>query len=131
MTGETDLEALLQGMNPELHPETYVFVTRPGQGVPPDCVPVLMFQEREGTTFIVTQAQAEALGWSYEYPCCMITLNVHSALDAIGFLARIFTALANAGVSVNPVAGYHHDHLFVPEEAADAAMELLKQLSKA
>ena len=57
--------------------------------------------------------------------CRMITLDVHSALDAIGFLAAVATLLAKAGISVNAVSAYYHDHLFVPREKADEAMRLL------
>ncbi len=38
------------------------------------------------------------------------------------------TALARASISVNPFAGLHHDHLFVPHEQAEAAMRVLKGL---
>lgn len=55
----------------------------------------------------------------------MITLNVHSALDAIGFLAAVASLLATAEISVNAVSAYYHDHLFVPLERADDAMRLL------
>jgi hypothetical protein len=89
----------------------------------------MVFQESEGTTFIVLRDEAEALGWSYEFPCRMITLNIHSALDAVGFLARITTALAKGGMGVNPVSGFYHDHLFVPEDRADDAMAILAQLA--
>ena len=129
MSGEHDLVTLLRSLNAVLQPDTYVFVSRPGQGIPPDLVPRMVFQESEGTTFIVLRDEAEALGWSYEFPCRMITLNIHSALDAVGFLARITTVLAKARMGVNPVSGFYHDHLFVPEDRADDAMAILAQLA--
>ena len=129
MSGEHDLATLLRSLNAVLQPDTYVFVSRPGQGIPPDLVPRMVFQEAEGTTFIVLRDEAEALGWSYEFPCRMITLNIHSALDAVGFLARITTVLATGGMGVNPVSGFYHDHLFVPEDRADDAMAILAQLA--
>ncbi|MEL6319244.1 MAG: ACT domain-containing protein, partial [Cyanobacteria bacterium J06626_14] len=39
------------------------------------------------------------------------------------------TRLSQAGISVNPVAGYYHDHLFVPNDRAMDAMTILKELS--
>jgi hypothetical protein len=61
----------------------------------------------------------------------LITLNVHSDLSAIGFLARITGALAESGISVNAVSAYYHDHLFVPINAAKRAIIILNGLSKA
>ena len=60
----------------------------------------------------------------------MITLNIHSSLEAVGFLAAITTRLAAAGMGVNPVSAFYHDHLFVPAERAEEAMELLRQLAR-
>ena len=55
----------------------------------------------------------------------MITLNIHSALDAVGFIAKIASRLAELDMGVNPVAGFYHDHLFIPvKRAEDAMMEL-------
>lgn len=55
----------------------------------------------------------------------MITLNVQSSLDAVGFMAVIATRLAKCGMGVNPVSGFLHDHLFVPVgREEDAVREL-------
>ncbi len=35
------------------------------------------------------------------------------------------TALAGAGISCDVLAGLHHDHLVVPEDRADDALEVL------
>jgi hypothetical protein len=59
----------------------------------------------------------------------MITLRVRSALDAVGLTAAVSTELAANGISCNIVAGYYHDHLFVPEDDADYAVALLRELS--
>lgn len=128
MSGEMDLDRLMAGMEPVLAPEVYVFATTTA---PPDIPAVMRFEEVEGTTLILTRAAAEAAGLAYEFPCRMITLNVHSALEAVGFIARIATALAAEGMGVNPVAGFHHDHLFVPEHRADDAMRVLVALTGA
>ena len=66
--------------------------------------------------------EAEKHGIAHEFPCRMITLDVHSSLEAVGFIARIATELARRGMGVNPVAGFHHDHLFVPEGREGEAM---------
>lgn len=91
----------------------------------------MVFEEAEGTTLILTKEEAEANPeLKYEYRCCMITLNVHSSLEAIGFLARITNHLAGPkfGLSVNAVAGFYHDHLFIPHERAQDAMTALQEV---
>jgi hypothetical protein len=59
----------------------------------------------------------------------MITLNVHSSLEAVGFMAAISTKLAENGIGVNPVSGYYHDHCFVPLGKANEAMKVLQDLA--
>ena len=60
----------------------------------------------------------------------MITLEVQSSLAAVGFIARIATELARHGMGVNPVAGFFHDHLFVPEDRAEEALAVLRRLAE-
>ena len=91
----------------------------------------MMFVEDEGITLICTLEQAKAAGIAYDFPCRMITCNVHSALEAVGFIAHIATRLAAAGMGVNPVAGYYHDHLFVPEGREKDALVILKDIAEA
>ena len=130
MTGETDLKRLLGSMSPELAPGVHVFVTLPpGAPIPDALNPVMIFHEREGVTLILLEETAKAAGLTASFPCRMITLNIHSSLEAVGFLAAITTRLAAAGMGVNPVSGYFHDHLFVPADRADEAMSLLQKLA--
>lgn len=130
MSGGRDLKGLLAGMSPVLDPATYVFVTLPGRDIPQGLAPRMMMQEGEGTTVIVTRSEAEAAGLDHVFDCRMITLDVHSALDAVGFLAKVTTRLADLGMGVNPVAGYYHDHLFVPVSRADDAMTALREMAR-
>lgn len=128
MSGEKDLDALIAAMSPQMGPEVYVFST-----VHPDTdlslmEVMMMFKEAEGVTLILRRDDALAYGVGVEFPCRMITLTAHSSLAAVGFMARIAQALAARGISVNPVAGFYHDHLFVPEDRAEEAMEALRGL---
>ena len=60
-----------------------------------------------------------------------ITLGVHSSLEAVGLTAVVSTLLAKHEISAaNMIAGYHHDHLFVPANDAERAVELLIQLAE-
>lgn len=130
MATERDLAALLRHMKPELQPGTFVFCTiAPNERIPAALDPLLTFREQEGTTLVILREEAEAAGLPYAFPSRLIALTVHSALDAVGFLAAITARLAAAGISVNAVSAFHHDHLFVPADRADEAMALLRKIS--
>ncbi len=127
MSGETNLAALLAGMRPVLQPDVFVFATV--AAVPAGLDPVMVFREAEGHTLILRAEDAAAAGIPSQFPSRMITLEVHSSLEAVGFLAAITTALAAAWMGVNPVSGYFHDHLFIAVERADEAVAILKGLA--
>jgi uncharacterized protein (DUF1810 family) len=128
--GERNLDTLLHQMTPEVHPEVFAFCCFPDRQLPPGLTPVGTFHEAEGLTAIVPLQQAQALGLPHQFECRMVTLTVHSALDAVGFLARISAALAAQGIACNVVSAFHHDHLFVPQDKLEAAMQALKRLSR-
>jgi len=131
MAAETDLAALLENMEPELLPSVFVFsALLPSDPIPVTVNPLLTFREQEGTTLVIPREEAEAAGLSHAFASRLITLTVHSALDAVGFLAAITARLAAAGISVNAVSAFHHDHLFVPVDKADEAMVLLQEMSR-
>jgi hypothetical protein len=81
-------------------------------------------------TVIITEAQARRAGLAYDSTWACISLSVHSSLSAVGLLAAISTRLAQAGISVNAVSAYYHDHLFVPWESRISAMDVLKEVSR-
>jgi uncharacterized protein len=129
MPGETDLKTLIASMRPALQPNYFVFVTLPhGEPVPITIDPVMVFWESEGRTLIVEHQAAAQAGLSGIFLCRMITLEVHSSLQAVGFLAAITARLAAAGMPVNPVSAYHHDHLFVPADREEDAMAILEAM---
>jgi hypothetical protein len=131
MSGETDLNILLQSMQPILHEEEYIFCSIKNQEYHySDLTPIGQFREKEGLTLILTREQADSTGLAYTSVFCMITLSIHSSLEAIGFLATITGKLAEHFISVNPVSAYYHDHLFIPSSHAHKAMELLQELAQ-
>jgi hypothetical protein len=130
MKGETDLTTLLASMRPVLHAEACVFCSVSREAYAGLTVePIGIFHEQEGITLILTQHQAGDPDLHFEGIWAWITLTVHSSLSAVGFLAVITTRLTQAGISVNPVSAYYHDHLFVPWEKRDQAMDVLRQLA--
>ena len=79
---------------------------------------------------IISKVKAEALALDFEYVAAWITLDVHSALEAVGLTAAISASLAEDNISCNIVAGYFHDHIFVDVSVADKAIKNLNNLSK-
>lgn len=110
-------------------PEVFVFVTITGE-VPAGLRPRMVFQEAEGTSLIITRDEALAQGYAFEFPSRMITLDIHSSLEAVGFMAVIATELAKHDMGVNPVAGFYHDHIFVPEDRGEDAMRVLAEIAQ-
>jgi uncharacterized protein len=126
VTAERDLAVLLRGARPVIaHPEV-VFATVPdASGVPA----LAAVAEDEGVSVVLRRADAERLGVGFDWVGAWITLRVHSALDAVGLTAAVTTVLADAGISCNVLAGFHHDHLLVPVDRARDALALLSSLA--
>lgn len=130
MTGETNLEKLLQGMQPELNEGEYVFCTVASLQHASALNPVCIFQEKEAVTIIVSKQQADEASLPYTVLCAWITLTVHSSLEAVGLTAAVAKALTEANISCNVVAAYYHDHIFVPVKDATRALAVLTQLTQ-
>ncbi|AKA22885.1 ACT domain-containing protein [Pseudomonas chlororaphis] len=129
MAGETSLDILLRSMSPQLNPGDYVFCSIADHAQLEGCEVLGSFREREGLTVILERQQAERLRLGFDYVAAWITLNVHSALAAVGLTAAFAGALGQAGISCNVIAGYYHDHLFVGRTDAERAMDVLRQLA--
>ncbi|WP_425998421.1 ACT domain-containing protein [Caulobacter sp. DWR1-3-2b1] len=103
MSGETTLSALPAAMEPVLSDEVWMFATLPpGDAVPRGVTPLMTYGEAEGLTLILRRDEAEAARLTCIFPCRRITLNIHSSLEAVGFLAALLPPLAAAGIGVNP-----------------------------
>ncbi|QHD02910.1 acetyltransferase [Pseudomonas sp. S04] len=129
MAGETSLNTLLRSMSPHLNDGEYVFCTIADGQLPVGCEIIGSFREQEGLTVILERSSALKCGLAFDYVAAWITLNVHSALEAVGLTAAFATALGQAGISCNVIAGYYHDHLFVGQGEAERAMTVLTQLA--
>jgi uncharacterized protein len=127
MSGESDLRRLLRGMEPVLEEGEFVFALEDGAAA---ANAICRFREREGVSLILAREEADRLGLPYAYPCRMITLNVHSSLEAVGFLAAVAARLAGQGISANVVSAWHHDHLFIASADAARAVAALVALSE-
>jgi len=128
MTGIKELKKLLETMNPKLHPGEFVFCTFPNTTLAEKLFlsPIGSFIEEEGLTLIITKDNAQKYDIPYEGIFKLISLTVHSSLEAVGLTAGISAKLAAHAISANVVAAYYHDHIFVPIQDAEKALEALK-----
>ena len=130
MQSIANLKELLTHMQPELNSGCYAFVALPAGFVLDPTHIVASVREPEGHSVILPKQIALDLGLPVAFTAAWITLTVHSDLAAVGLTAAFSQALGQAGISCNVVAGVHHDHLFVPVELAQQAMDALHALSR-
>lgn len=116
-------------MAAELSTERYVFCVVGGPAEADEFTVMSSVVEPEGLSLVTTQEQADRAGLVDDFVAAWITLRVHSALHTVGLTAAVSTALADAGVSYNVIAGYHHDHLLVPFDRAQDALTILRKLA--
>ncbi len=132
MTAITDLDILLKSMSPELIEGDYVICTvEGGLANYVHLNPIATFREKEGLTLVLTEEVATQAQLSFDGVFSMITLSVHSSLEAVGLTATFATKLGSYGISANVIAGYYHDHIFVQKHKADQAMSALREFSEA
>lgn len=128
MAGGTDLAAMLRGLTVSVRPGRYTFVTV--DDAPPlgDGVEAVI-REEEGITAVVTVDGARRRGWPIGFVATWLTLDVRSALEAVGLTAAVAAALARDGIPANVLAGHHHDHILVPADRTDDAVASLRRLA--
>ena len=125
----TDLSTLLSTLQVSQRAGTFCMATVPtatplGGGV------VALMIEDEGVTAICTVERAEAEGWDHEFPCAWLTLDVYSALEAVGLTAAVAKVLTEAEIPCNVIAARHHDHILVPKHRAVEAIQVISSLAK-
>lgn len=122
------LRALLAHLDAALQPGVWVYVQIPPDADPTAHQPLASFREAEGWTLILEESRARAAALPVQFRAAWITLSVHSALDGVGLTAAFAHALAEAGIACNVMAGVCHDHLFVPIEQGEQALQCLRRL---
>ena len=137
--GIKELDQILSTLSPGLDQhEFYIFHTDPdaAYGDHANLRPVATVSEGEGMIFVVPLSALVECGSDIGIDPAKqphlrrITLGVHSSLEAVGLTAAVSTLLAKHEISANVIAGYHHDHFFVPANDAERAVELLIQLAE-
>lgn len=130
VTPITDLRKLLSSLSPRKRPGTWVYAVLPNGAPFPSCA-VATIAEAEGTTVVLRAEDAQSLGLQPLYEAAWITLEVHSSLAASGMVAKVAGVLAEQEIPCNVLAGYHHDHILVPEARAEDTLACLRHLQKA
>lgn len=130
MASEQSCHELVANLAPNLDPHPWVF-TLLGTQIEPSFADKGIFaliREDEGLTAIQRANPAVA----DDRPLfARITLQVYSDLEAVGLTAAISRALTDRGICANVVAGFHHDHVFVPFHRAEEALQCLADIAKA
>lgn len=135
MQGENNLSVLLSNMQPKLQKGHWVFATVDSEQLPKILQQIEIcdlqgfYQESEGSSLILEEAQAKLLALECSEVFAAISLSIHSSLEAVGLTAAISGALSQAGISANVVAAFYHDHIYVPYEKAEAAMQCLEGIA--
>lgn len=122
MAGLTNLHEILGALRPRVRQGNFVYVTLPDE---PEISAHARIVEDEGVTLVLEQEVADARGYAYEGVFGWITLQAHTSLSSVGVTAAVSTALARVGLSCNVIAGFYHDHLLVPADSVDEAVEVL------
>lgn len=126
-----DRAAMIAGMTPELRPDRFVFVAL-GDAPVSEAMrngALSFFREAEGISVLLPVALAKEEGLSVEMPMRQITLQVYSSLAGVGLTAAVSTALGAADIPCNMIAAALHDHVFVPEDMAAKALDILVGLA--
>ena len=124
-----DLEHMLRTLTVSHRSGTFCMATVPAATALGDGVEALMVED-EGVTAICTVDRAVAEGWDHEFPCSWLTLDVYSALEAVGLTAAVAKALTEAQIPCNVIAARHHDHILVPIKRTNDAIAVIASLAK-
>ena len=123
--GETDLDKMLETLRVERRPGvfTYATVRTPA----PELLAAAHGVVTEGdlTTLVLPVEAAERAGLPVELEMAWLSLTVQSSLEAVGLTAAFSATLGKAGIPCNVLAGFHHDHILVPVDRAQQAIDVL------
>lgn len=129
MSGEGDLARLLAALRVSVRDGEFVFLGSATGDAALAAIAEASIRETEGVTYVLPRAQADARALGYDFIAAWLTLDVHSALDAIGLTATVAGVLAERGIPCNVLAGLHHDHLLVAADRRDDALATLERLA--
>ena len=121
---------MISGMSPVLQPGRFAFITSNDPAVVAllSQEAISTFKEAEGLSMLVPVELAQKSNLDAASPMRCITLNVYSSLEGVGLTAAVSSALKENGIPCNMIAAFHHDHVFVPSDMCERAMDVLTAL---
>lgn len=122
-----NLDQMLARLDAKIQGE-YIYLV--SSRIPKDVHVFATVAEDEGTTCVIAREDAEAAGYQITDIYTRITLRVESSPQAVGLTSAVAQALSARSMPCNVIAGFYHDHIFVPKRMTDDAIELLRDLSK-
>ncbi len=114
-------------LSPRLNKYSYIFCTY-NKPIIKDIDSISVFKESEGYTHIIRKIDADKLKINYKDEWAWITLDYYSNLDMTGITAAFSNALSSAGIACNVIAAFYHDHIFVPRDRQQDAMNILEKI---
>jgi len=123
--GETDVDAMLATLAVQRRPGVFAYIAV--QVPTPGLLAAAHAMVKEGrlTTVVLPVDAAERAGQAADAQFAWLTLTVQSSLDAVGLTAAVSARLAAIGIPCNVLAGYLHDHVLVPVDRVDDAIDVL------
>lgn len=123
--GETDLAKMLASLDVERRPGAFVYVAVAAP--PPELLAAAHATVQEGdlTTLVLPADVAADAGLAVDLEMAWLSLTVQSSLEAVGLTAAFAAMLGAVDIPCNVLAGYHHDHILVPVDRAQDAIDAL------
>ena len=132
MSGILQLKELLKNINPVLSDEEFIFAELKDKNINDVAMlnPFAAIHEDEGLTVVIEKRIAEKNNIVYESSFRKITLQVYSSLNSVGLTDAVSTVLAESNIPANIIAAFYHDHVFIPSNLANKAINIIKSLSE-
>ena len=123
VSGETDLDKMLTSLQVERRPGVFTYAAV--AVLTPELLAAAhgMVNEAEAITLVLPVEAAELAGLPVDIELAWLSLTVQSSLEAVGLTAAFAAILGAHDIACNVLAGYHHDHILVPVDKAQLAID--------
>ncbi len=110
-----------------LHPESFAVVNVRDV---PNVDFFAIVKDTGGITVVLPESELGKIGsmMSCERGFRLLTFDTVLPFDLVGFISKVSTALAEAGISVLVFSSYSTDHILVKGEDVDRALDVLEGL---